>query len=194
MNSPTASPKTNTRLTLLALLAVFLLPLLLAWVLAVGPSAWLPQRTINYGVLLRPPLPLESYGVRNRAGEALTVDAIARDWFLVVLHNATCTIVCVEWMQTAERIQTAVGRDASRINLALLSPDENAPDSLGQNWLLPADSTLVEELQRVSGETQLNTILLIVDYRGYVVLMYPPAEDGLGVIADLERLLGAAAS
>jgi len=193
MNKP-ASTKTKARLTLVALLAVFVLPLTLAWVFALGPLEWRPAITLNYGVLLDPPLQLKSYGVVNSSGAELGANAIARDWFLVVLHDSACTIACVEWMQTAERIQVATGRDAGRISLALLSPDEDAPDSLGQSWWLPTDSTLVEELQRVSGETQLDTILLIVDYRGHVVLMYPPTEDGRGVIADLERLLRPAAS
>lgn len=195
MSSPGPAPtKTKSRLTLLALLAVFVLPLAFAWLFAVGLPEWRPTPTLNYGVLLESPLRLESYGVTDTSGAELGANAIARDWFLVVLHSSVCTIACVEWMQTAERIQVAMGRDAGRVRLALLSPDENAPDSLGQSWLLPTDSTLVEELQRISGEMRLDTILLIVDYRGYVILMYPPTEDGLGVLEDLKRLLRAAAS
>ena len=189
-----AITKTKVRLTLLALLAVFLMPLLLAWLFARGPLDWQPQSTLNFGVLLEPPLPLKSYGVTDASGAALNLTAAARDWFLVVLHAAACTERCQQLMQNAERIQLGVGDDAYRVNLALLSAIEDAPTLMGYRWRLPADNELFQELRLASGEEQLDTILLIVDYRGHVVLMYPPDEDGPGVLEDLKRLLRAAAT
>ncbi len=183
----------KARRTLLALVAVFALPLGLAWVFTMGPLDWRPAKTVNNGVLLEPPLRLKSYGVMDAAGAALTVDAIARDWFLVVLHGAACTEPCQDLLQIAERIQIAVGRDMSRVTLAMLGPDDDAPPPRGQSWLLPADGKLLGALRRATSEPELDTVLLIVDHRGHVVLMYPPAEDGLGVLHDLKRLLRASA-
>ena len=158
-----------------------------------GPLDWRPAKTVNYGMLLEPPLRLKSYGVMDAAGAALTVDAVARNWFLVVLHGAVCTELCQDLLRIAERIQIAVGRDTHRVTLALLGPDDDAPAPRGHSWLLPADGKLVRELRRATGASQLDTVLLIVDHQGRVILMYPPTEDGPGVLYDLKRLLRSAA-
>ncbi len=192
MNTPPQPEGRKARYTLLMLLAVFTLPLLVAWIFTMGPLDWRPTKTVNYGVLLAPPLRLNSYGVTDVTGAALTV-TVARNWFLVVLRNAACSESCQGLLQIAERIQIAVGRDKHRVNLALLGPDHNVPVPNGQSWLLPVDGKLVDALRQATGEPQLETALLIVDHQGVVVLMYPPTEDGLGALHDLKRLLRASA-
>jgi cytochrome oxidase Cu insertion factor (SCO1/SenC/PrrC family) len=191
MNTPSREMQRKGRRTLLAILTVFALPLVLAWMFIMGPFNWRPVNTVNYGMLLQPPLHLKSYGVMDVAGAALTLDAVARDWFLVVLHDAACTEPCQTLLQIAERIQVAVGRDTPRVTLASLGPDGDVLVPSGQSWLLPADGNLVEALRLTMGDSQLNTALLIVDYQGRIVLIYSPSEDGHGALSDLKRLLRA---
>ena len=179
----------TARRTLLVLLTVFVLPLVLAWVFARGPSDWRPAKTVNYGVLLKPSLGLKSHGVMDGAGAALDVDADAGDWFLVVVHSTACTEPCQRWVQLAEYIQIAVGRDTARVRVTLLGPDDDASATGGQRWRLPSDGNLVGALRRAVGASQLDTTLLIVDHQGRVVLMYAPDEQGPGVLKDLKRLL-----
>lgn len=190
MSTPTRAVQSKARRTLLAIVAVFALPLVLAWLFTIGPLDWKPAKTVNYGVLLEPPLRLQSYGVTDATGTGLTLDAVARDWFLVVLHTASCTERCQGLLQIVERIRIAVGRDASRIILALLGPvnDRPVPPPV-QSWLLPADGKLVGAMRRALGAPEFDSILLIVDHRGRIVLAYPPDEDGQGVLDDLKRLL-----
>jgi cytochrome oxidase Cu insertion factor (SCO1/SenC/PrrC family) len=183
----------TARRTLLMLVTVFVLPVVLAWVFARGPSDWRPIKTTNYGVLLRPSLGLSSHGVRDDTGAALAVDAVGGDWFLVVLHNTACTEPCRRWVQLAEYVQIAVGRDTPRVTVAVLGPEDDAPTTGSQHWRLPPDGKLVGALRRAMGAPQLETTLLIVDHQGRVVLMYPTDEDGPGVLKDLKRLLRATA-
>ena len=193
MSSPPRAEQTKTRATLLMLAAVFAIPLVLAWVLTRGPLDWRPTNTVNYGVLLEPPLQLKSYGVMDDTGAILSMDSIAGDWYLVVLRGVACTKACQRWLHIAERIKIAVGRDKPRVTLALLRPDDDEPVPRRQSWLLPVDGRLIGALRRAMGEPQLDTVLLIVDHQGRVVLMYPPIEDGPGVLHDLKRLLRASA-
>ena len=193
MNTPTRAEQTKARRTLLAIVAVFALPLVLAWLFTIGPLDWRPAKTVNYGVLLEPPLRLQSFGVMDGAGMGLNVGAVARDWFLVVLHAARCTDQCQSQLKIAERIQIAVGRDMSRITLALLGPVNDVPAPRIESWLLPADGKLISAVRRATGAPQFDSVLLIVDHRGRIILMYPPAEDGQGVLDDLKRLLRASA-
>ena len=193
MSTPPQPAQTKSRNTLLMLLAVFALPLLVAWVFTLGPLDWRLTRTVNHGVLLTPPLRLNSYGVMDATGAALALDTVARNWFLVVLRSAECREPGQGLLQVAERLQIAVGRDMHRVTLALLGPDDNTPGPRGQSWLLPADGKLVDALRHATNEPLLDTALLIVDHQGIVVLMYPPTEDGPGALYDLKRLLRASA-
>ena len=193
MNTPPREVRTKARRTLLAIITVFVLPLALAWMFTVGPLNWRPAKTVNYGLLLQSPLHLKSYGVMHATGAPLTVDAVARNWFLVVLHTTACTDLCQSLFLIAERIQIAVGRDMHRVSLATLGPDDEAPAPHGQSWLFPADGILVETLRRATGEPRPDSVLLIVDYQGYIVLAYPSTEDGQGALNDLKRLLRATA-
>ncbi len=193
MSTPTRAAQTKARRTLLAIVTVFALPLVFAWLITIGPLDWRPAKTVNYGVLLEPPLRLQSYGVMDAAGTELTVGAVARDWFLVVLHPAPCTEQCQGLLQIAERIRIAVGRDMSRITLVSLGPVNDIPVPRTRSWLLPADGKLIGAVRRAMGAPQFDSVLLIVDHRGRIILMYPPAEDGQGVLDDLKRLLRASA-
>ena len=149
---------------------------------------------LNYGVLLQPPLHLNSLGVMDATGAALSLNANARDWYVVVLFGGACAESCQQLMEAGERIQIAVGRDSERVSLALLGPNEEETIPQRPNWRLPADSEQAQELRRALGDPLTDAKLLIVDYQGYVVLSYPPTEEGLGVLEDLKRLLRSAAS
>ena len=197
MTSPPRATKTKSRVTLLLIAAVFGLPFVLAWVFVIGPLDWRQVGTVNYGVLVEPPLLMESHGVMDDTGAAPPRDSVGGDWFLVVLSNSACKEQCTHWLQIAERIQIAVGRDMSRVTLALLGPDDDALTlplkENRQSWRLPLDGGLTAALAQATGEAPPEARLLIVDYRGRIVLAYPPTEDGRGVLDDLKRLLRATA-
>jgi hypothetical protein len=190
--STSRAPQKKARRTLLALVAVFTLPLVFAWALTMGPFDWRPANTVNYGVLVEPPLQLKSYGVMDGTGAAPIIRAIPGDWFLVVLRG----IVSAEsqhWVQMAERIHIAVGRDMPRVTLAMLGLEFDGAAPRWQSWRLPVDTKLFGALSGATGGTVLDTVLLIVDHQGRVVLRYPPDEDGHGALDDLKRLLRASA-
>ena len=188
-----SSPRilTKPRRTLLLILAVFVLPLALAWVFTLGPAGWRPVGSVNNGVLLTPALSLKSYGVTNSAGAPLSLDAVAGDWFLVVLSDSRCMETCQHWLKVAEQIQIAVGRDMDRVEIAVLGPFEAGVPRSGHNWLMRSGGELAEALNAAASQPVGDSVLLIVDYAGYVVLMYPPDEPGPGALKDLKRLLKA---
>ena len=189
MNTPSPVATSNARRTLIALAAIFTLPLLFAWLISIGPVEWLPVKTVNHGVLVKPPTQPGQYGVTDSQGAALNVNAIARDWYLVVLHSSACTQQCQDLMQIAATIKVAAGRDSSRITLVRLGPDDDVTAPAGERWILPSDRNFLQELGRASGQEQIDDALLIVDHRGRSILFYPPSTDGSGVLEDFKRLL-----
>ena len=129
----------------------------------------------------------------DSTGELLNVNVVARNWFLVVLHNTVCAERCQDLLLIAERIRIALGRDMHRLGLAMLAPEQETPESFEQNWILPVDSEFIDALRLATRQPPFDTALLIVDHQGIVVLIYPPSEEGPGVLSDLKRLLRATA-
>ena len=194
MSRPSATPsQKKARRTLILITAVFALPLALSWFFALGPFQWRPGDTINHGVLLEPSLSLRSFGVTDSVGKELSLDEIPGDWFVAVLRGAQCLETCQRLWEVAGRLRMAVGRDISRVDLAMLGPDADLPTLEGEIWLLPPDNKLAGELGRLIDGPPLETGLLIVDYRGYIALMYRPEEEGYDALLDLKRLLRASA-
>lgn len=190
--SATRSQK-KARRTLLLIAAVFALPLALSWFFAMGPFQWRPGNTTNHGVLLEPSLSLRSFGVTDSVGKALSLDAIPGDWFVAVLRGAECLQTCQRLWEIAGRLRIAVGRDISRVDLAMLGPKADLPTLSGENWLLPPEAKLAGELGGLIDGPPIETALLIVDYRGYIALMYGQDEEGHDALLDLKRLLRASA-
>ena len=157
MSTRPRAAQTKSRITLMLIVAVFVLPLVLAWIFAKGPLDWRPVETVNHGVLVEPPLLLESFGVMDETGAAHPVDAAASDWFLVVLSGPACSEQCAHWLQIAERVQIAVGRDMPRVNLVLLGPDDDTPALLvkenQQSWRLSPGSELTNHWRPQDGRT-----------------------------------------
>ncbi|MCZ6710362.1 MAG: hypothetical protein O7B25_08365 [Gammaproteobacteria bacterium] len=182
---------TKPRRTLLLILAVFSLPLVLAWVFTLGPMDWRPANSVNYGVLLSPALDLKSFGVTDGAGAPLSIDGAAGDWFLVVMRNSPCAEDCHRWLKVAEQIQIAVGRDMDRVEIVVLGPDGAQARRSELTWLMRSDGELARALNAATGQPARDSVLLIVDYAGYAILMYQPDEAGPGALKDLKRLLKA---
>lgn len=181
----------RSRRTLLLILAVFVLPLALAWLFTLGPAEWRPVGSVNNGVLLAPALSLKSYGVTDGAGAPLSLNAVAGNWFLVVLRKSGCTETCQRWIKVAEQIRVAVGRDMDRVEIAVLGPDGSQARRSELVWLTLPGGGLAEALEAATSQPVGDAVLLVVDYAGYVVLIYPPDEPGPGALKDLKRLLKA---
>ena len=90
-----------------------------------------------------------------------------------------------------DRPTAGVALGYAQANLVVLGPDDDVSPAREPSWLLPANGALIDALREVTGQPRLDAALLVVDYRGHVVLTYPPAENGPGVLKDLKRLLRA---
>lgn len=167
------------RWPLVALLALFLVPAVAAWLLASGALGWRPARLVNHGELLDPPLAVlaDGIGLRPRA---------PGHWLLLLVVPRDCDDACRALIDTIDHVRQATGRESWRVQAAVAaaSPPPNLP---------PGMATI--DLARLPGEVVATTdgrpVLLAVDYRGVAVLRYCWPIDARGALKDLERLLRA---
>ncbi|MBB3140726.1 hypothetical protein [Halomonas organivorans] len=161
VNSPASS-----RLKLLALFAVFLLPMAVAW----GMVEWrwgIPEGRTAHGRLTPDLPPLADWPLSGVAKQG------EDDWLLAFDCPAPCGEQADRWW----RLHRALGRDAHRVSrLRLGGPGAALPGAATAEWT-------EEATWRAPGR------LWVFDPRGKPVLEYASEVETSLVLEDLERLL-----
>ncbi|QFT84915.1 hypothetical protein FIU88_08000 [Halomonas sp. THAF12] len=156
----------SSRLKLLALFAVFLLPMAVAW----GMVEWrlgIPEGRTAHGQLTPDLPPLEAWPLDGMARQG------ADDWVLAFDCPASCDAQADRWW----RLHRALGRDAHRISrLRLGGSGETLPGASAASWTEAAS-------WRSPGR------LWVFDPDGRAVLAYAPDIETARVLEDVELLL-----
>lgn len=198
----------SPRLALVVIAAMFVLPLVAAWLMYNGTIDFKPGSTRNLGVLVRPALPMSwengIEAVDAGSGESPVnedVHNFREHW--VILHAVAepCLDSCVEAVTGIRQVHRAAGRNQGRIKIALLLPDNSPPaiattlggiypsfqlinNPTGELWIsleqIARNSTVSES---ASGGTYL------IDPLGNIMMYYAVGSDPNFLKKDLKRLL-----
>ena len=193
MSSRSAPAQRRGRLILTGIAAVFVVPVIVAAILTMGPLEWQTTRTINYGILVKPALDLSSYGLTVQGAIEPNKRTVPGDWFLAVFYDKKCAAICERLIDQVNRIQNAIGRDRTRVDIVILSPEPMASNVEQPYWLLTDGDRFIRELHRATNSQQKLPAVLIVDHRRRAALMYPPKDDAQDALRDLKRLLKSSA-
>lgn len=179
--------KLDPRAKLLALIAIFLLPII-ASVIAYNFVDLKP--TANYGELITPPLPVPAQRFTGRDGAPFRFQDLSGKWILVAADSADCEAACREKLATMRQARQAMGRNAERVELVLIIDGARAPSSavLEPFGGLRVAVTGGPAASRVAGDP---AHIYLVDPNGNVMMRWPAAPDGRRMVKDLERLLKA---
>ncbi|MEM9301459.1 MAG: hypothetical protein AAGE01_05075 [Pseudomonadota bacterium] len=166
----------RSRLTLLAIVALFLAPVLAAVFLQSRMSDYAPEASRAYGELVSPVVALPD------PARAALPDAQA--WTLVV-PPAACAEACTELLDLLGRLDRALGRHADEV-AELVFFDGTPPAGEGAAVASPVppawQALLVEQGWADAGA-------ILVDPLGNVMMRYPVDFDPSRMKRDLERLL-----
>lgn len=170
-----------TRITLVALAALFLLPLLLAWLMYSGVIDWRPGVTSNRGRLVNPTV--EAAWPASFAQPGVT-DA----WILLYELPRDCDQVCLDTRTSLRQVRRALGRDASRVRVLYLAgkPTVEAGPEIDPDALVVRDGSgmLSAQLSEIGGRG-----VYLVDPLGNIMMAYDHGTDPNDIRLDLEHLL-----
>jgi len=180
--------------TLLAVLALFLTPIVIAVLLNSQWLDWRPGSTRNHGELLEPAVRLPEFELTTASGETVTRETLDGQWQLLHYRTAGCNEACLEALYWMRQIRLAQDRHQPEVGLMLITPGEVDERTIDEIHALAPDyrvvdgeagSTLVPALP----DPGLEAISYIVDPRGHIILRYPQDADFNGMRRDLSRLL-----
>ena len=176
-------PKHKNRRSLLLLLAVFVLPILLAK-LALD-NQWLSLGVTNQGKLLDQALTLSDLGINE--------NIFSEQWLIIYRLPKECPKLCLQSIETAHNSYVLLGKDMPRVTPLLLNDNiftaEQSKQLLKSQW------------QMLSLTPQMNNRLktpqiVIADPLGNIILRHNIPENknqlaafGKAIIADMKKLL-----
>jgi len=183
----------KSKLTLIALFALFFTPMLIAVLLHSQWVDWRAPPDKAHGELVSPVVPLGEFDLLDASGNSRSLADLLGRWHLVFIAPRQCGADCIETAALMHNIRLAQDRHQSEVGLILVSATRLAETTrdrileLDDAWLLfdgEAGDALIQRLPSATPGT-----FYIVDPEANIMERFAPGADLTGVRKDLDRLL-----
>ncbi|MBL8297516.1 MAG: hypothetical protein JNN30_04115 [Rhodanobacteraceae bacterium] len=178
--------QTKKRLQLIAIMFVFLAPMIAAFALRVGE--WQPARLRNNGVLVKPPQELAADNPRATRDAAFAWKDTEYRWTLALIAGPDCAAACEQRLADAEKIWSLMTQKATRLRLVAVGVD-STPTRMTQYPRIDFVQSTAAPLQALRPTTPDSVAAVVVDPAGLLMLRFDPGYDPAGVRQDLSRLI-----
>lgn len=179
----------TSRSKFLALVAVFVVPMVAAWIAYFG---WRPAAHNNYGTLIAP-APL-AHTAGSAFGAPYDFKSLGGKWAMVYVGPAACDAACEQALYYMRQTRIAQGREQSRIERVWVVEDGAAPaaDALkNQEGLIVWTPTSSEFAAQFPGDPARAAHIYLVDPLGNLMLRWPADPEPKKIMKDLKLLLKA---
>jgi cytochrome oxidase Cu insertion factor (SCO1/SenC/PrrC family) len=190
------SVRNRKRLTLVALMALFLSPVIAAWL-------WTPDTFRNRGELIDPPRPLVNVQMISADGNNVDLATLFGRWTYVFFVATGCDESCKQLADAIERVRLSQGKNEKRVRLMVVTLNPDSLSSLEEIRLIMPKTIvlgvsaskkkqLLRQFMLQGGESmpQSDSVFL-VDPMGNLMMNYPVNTDPTDLRKDISRLLRA---
>jgi len=190
----------RSRAKLLILFAIFLLPVLIAFVFYKYPQLQ-PRSTVNHGILYKPAVVLKDFKLFTEDDKPYGLADMRGKWSLIYIGQADCDQACKESLIKARDARWGQGMQATRIKYYyLLAANNFTGDRQELKKAFPGlimlhgdavvRQALLEQFRTEAGQQPgTDNRLYLVDPTGALMLQYPYGFRHIGLMEDLKRLL-----
>ena len=195
--SDITAKRTVSRATFICLLAVFLMPLVLASVYYFFPGILPLPASKTHGELITPARPLLQFAANTPKGETISNEYLKGKWTLAYVSDSNCDLYCEASLFKTRQVRLALGENMARVQrLYLLTGGHITGELL----------TILKEHPRMTVASLQNSIQLsvmetlgkaplgkiyIIDPLGNVLMRYGRDATSKGILKDLKKLLRA---
>jgi cytochrome oxidase Cu insertion factor (SCO1/SenC/PrrC family) len=197
MTTPVATyPSRRNRFFLLLIIALFVLPVVAAWILV---GQWRPSGTTNHGELLNPAQPVPYLRLRQINGQEIDITYLQGGWTLMYLGATTagCDKRCRDSLYAIRQVRLALGKDMERARTLFMMTTPADGDLL--SWLQQehvamtvgvADAKTLEFFTHAfAGIATLGEWIYLVDPLGNLFMRYRADTNPKGILEDIRHLL-----
>ena len=173
----------KAKLQLIALFAMFFIPVLVAFVLNTNPDIWKPSATINHGELIQPPIHIGSFDVVLDDGTSIDSSEFQSHWTLLGVCNDD--ISCQNIADKLSRLRVMTGRHANRIKTLIMHSSSITLSNTSHAYTI---GKVPAELEAALLGQDPGTSW-IIDPRGYLMMRYKTDFLPADLKKDMDRLL-----
>lgn len=186
--------------TLTLLVAIFVLPIVIAWFMYEHPNS-VEEKKLNFGELITPPFSISLLKLYNDKGSLLKYKTIANGkWTLLLLNPGPCDKDCEKKLFFLRQIQRASGKNRDRVQRIVLSylgaQSRQLTETIQRHYkkteILLTDKNQFEKIIKHhinhAYATEPGTVY-IIDPFGNVIISYKRNNDPMNIYKDLKRLL-----
>lgn len=178
--------QTKKRVQLIAIMLVFLAPMVVAFGLRLAD--WQPNRLRNNGILVQPPQDISADTPRAAVDAAFSWKDSQYRWTLLLIPGPDCAAACEKRLADAEKIWSLMTQKATRLRLAALNIEASA-ERRAQYPRLDYISSSAAALQALRPAAADSVAAVVIDPAGLLMLRFEPGYDAAGVRQDLSRLI-----
>lgn len=185
----------TSRAKLLAMVALFLAPLVTAAVVFFAFPQWWPSGRLNHGALIDPARPLPALDLVDADGKAQPL-ALREKWNYVYLAGQRCDEICDARLRMIRQVRLLMGDKGVRLRYVYLAPDAAALAQARQALSAEHPSMLWVADTGAAGHRAEDFFtptdpraLYLVDPAGNWLMVYAGDADAKGVMDDIKKLL-----
>ena len=183
----------RSRLILLGVALVFIIPILVSWYLVFFSDFKKGDGGTQKGELISPVIPLGEPEVFNLKSK--TIESINGKWTLLFFVENECNQLCEDKLYQLRQIRLALGKDRDKIDRLLVSKNKQQWSQYtnsfnGQKYIDPTSrdyNGLIKKFNDYAGLDLKATYL--IDPYGFLMMKYPQDDNPMGTIKDIERLI-----
>ncbi|MBO9661902.1 hypothetical protein [Dokdonella sp.] len=180
------TPRTRNRIGLLLIMALFLAPLIAAYVL--NALDWRPGGTRNYGTLIEPPQDLSAARFVFADGRTLQWKDEDWSWTVFALPGPGCAEKCLARIEELRRVRLTLNQNAYRVRVVVLD-DTLAPERLASLKPVELARDVDGKLAALRPGGTDEIAVAFADPHGFLALRYPVGYDANLLRKDLARLV-----
>jgi len=198
MSAPDPRQVRRSRIQLVLLIALFLIPPVSAWVAWKYLGEQGVESTSNAGSLISPARPLQIAGLRQSDGTPLDGAVLRGRWTYVLFAPADCGVRCEEQLYLTRQTRIAMNKDIPRVQRLLVfagMPSAGVRQMLENKhsdltWTVQDSSAaaLLRDFQGV-GFAPKGEQFFLIDPLGNLMMFYDLEVPAKGLMRDLQKLL-----
>ena len=183
----------RSRLILLGVALVFIIPILVSWYLVFFSDFKKGDEGTQKGELISPVIPLGEPEVFNLKSK--TIESINGKWTLLFFVENECNQLCEDKLYQLRQIRLALGKDRDKVDRLLVSKNKQQWSQYtnsfnGQKYIDPTSRDYNRLIKKFNDYADLDLkATYLIDPYGFLMMKYPQDDNPMGTIKDIERLI-----
>lgn len=183
----------RSRLILLGVALVFIIPILVSWYLVFFSDFKKGDGGTQKGELISPVIPLGEPEVFNLKSK--TIESINGKWTLLFFVENECNQLCEDKLYQLRQIRLALGKDRDKVDRLLVSKNKQQWSQYtnsfnGQKYIDPTSRDYNRLIKKLNDYADLDLkATYLIDPYGFLMMKYPQDDNPMGTIKDIERLI-----